>query len=212
MNFNEVLEIYHQDNSLFTQEPSIVTAIEGLFVLNGYIAIPIIVATSLDKVQAFLPVKDSNNTEIATVYLADNGDLDDFLNLSKKLSAIYLCDVSKEDYDNGKMLIQSDYVVIKQENWAEYFEKYYETALIWGGFYHKTQSNIAAPRTTPITEIIALDNLHYPTLSHKEAAIRAIQQPYVFERFLKNTICWNCFLTINLRKKLHNTMLQTTKI
>ncbi|MEY4904260.1 MAG: hypothetical protein RI894_1247 [Bacteroidota bacterium] len=185
MNFNEVLEIYHQDNSLFTQKPSIVTAIEGLFVLNGYIVIPIIVATSLDKVQAFLPVKDSNNTEIATVYLADNGDLDDFLNLSKKLSAIYLCDVSKEDYDNGKMLIQSDYVVIKEEHWNDYFGKYYETAPIWGGFYHQTQTNIAAPKTIPISEIIALENLDYPTDWHKSAAIRAIQQPYVFERFLK---------------------------
>jgi hypothetical protein len=209
MNFNEVLEIYHQDNSLFTQEPSIVTAIEGLFVLNGYIAIPIIVATSLYKWQPFLPVKNLDSIEIATVYLADNIELDDISNLSDKLIALYLCDVSKEDYDNGKMLIQSDFVIIKEEHWNDYFGKYYETAPIWGGFYHQTQTNIAAPKTIPISEIIALENLDYPTDWHKIAAIRAIQQPYVFERFLKKYHLLELLFDYQFAKKIKSHDIET---
>ena len=185
MNYTEISELYQTGDSFITQKPSIVSAIEGLFVLNGYVAIPIISSTLFDRSAELLPIKNVDNIEIATLYLTTNNDLGDISNASNEVQVIYLCDISKEDYASGKALIQSDYIVVKQENWNDYFEKYYATAPLWGGFYHKTQTNITAPKTTIITEIIALDSLNYPTTSHQAAAIRAIQQPYVFERFLK---------------------------
>lgn len=42
------------------------------------------------------------------------------------------------------------------------------------------------PFTLAITEITAIDNLKLPTIWHKENLIRGVQQPYAFERFLKN--------------------------
>ncbi|MGB0930316.1 MAG: hypothetical protein ACPGVB_06050, partial [Chitinophagales bacterium] len=44
----------------------------------------------------------------------------------------------------------------------------------------------SSPQTIIIQKINAIPNLELPTTWHKQAMIRAVQQPYAFERFLKN--------------------------
>jgi hypothetical protein len=102
--------------------------------------------------------------------------------------AAYLLDVDKDDFISGvDYVLKADYLVLKARELSQYEEKYHATSGLWGGFIHKDDADFPClPFTLEITEIAAIDNLELPTIWHKENLIRGIQQPYAFERFLKN--------------------------
>lgn len=98
----------------------------------------------------------------------------------------FLIEAEFEDYSFNSYEFKYDYVIIKETFWNTYKTDYEHTSPLWGGFSHKY--NFGEPTSKYINNVleieagdklIDLDNYSY------ESTIRAIEQPYAFERFLK---------------------------
>ncbi|PEF41584.1 hypothetical protein CON84_00440 [Bacillus sp. AFS094228] len=95
-------------------------------------------------------------------------------------------DVEFSECATGKVNLEKDYLVLPFDMYDNYMEKYYDTAPLWGYFNHQTYYK--RPYSYKIEKIIAEEKITLPSHSdlHKETMMRAIQQPFGFERFLKN--------------------------
>lgn len=98
----------------------------------------------------------------------------------------FLIEADFEDYSHPNYEFKYDYIVIKETFWNTYISDYEKTSPLWGGFSHKL--NFTEPGSRYLNNILEidageklkdLDNYSY------ESTIRAIEQPYAFERFLK---------------------------
>ena len=94
--------------------------------------------------------------------------------------------INFEDYFNDTYIFRNDYTIIKESYFNTYESDYKKTSALWGGFSHDI--NFSEPATKfidNILEIEAGEELNeFDTYSY-ESTIRAIEQPYAFERFLK---------------------------
>ncbi len=77
-----------------------------------------------------------------------------------------------------------DYVVIDESFYLEYKMHFYDTAALWGSFYHvKSQGN---PRAyTKNIAHIQLSKVKFTNEIFSENLRRAVAQPFAFERYLK---------------------------
>lgn len=98
----------------------------------------------------------------------------------------FLIEADFDDYWHPNYEFKYDYIVIKETFWNTYISDYEKTSPLWGGFSHKL--NFTEPVSRYLNNILEidageklkdLDNYSY------ESTIRAIEQPYAFERFLK---------------------------
>lgn len=98
----------------------------------------------------------------------------------------FLIEADFEDYSLDGYEFKYDYIIIKETFWNTYITDYEKTSPLWGGFSHKL--NFAEPVSKYLNNVLEieagdklkdLDNYSY------ESTIRAIEQPYAFERFLK---------------------------
>ncbi|MCD8416994.1 hypothetical protein J2Q11_01005 [Tenacibaculum finnmarkense genomovar finnmarkense] len=154
------------------------------------------------SVNHFIPInvikvnKSYNTANV--INLNFDGSTEGFLFFTKQKGAInfdsmttfefiaFLNEGEREDYNIDSYEFKNDYVVIKETFWSAYISDYEKTSPLWGGFSHKF--NFAEPTTKYLNDILEieagsklkdLDNYSY------ESTIRAIEQPYAFERFLK---------------------------
>lgn len=111
----------------------------------------------------------------------------DFTAMSEFEFLAFLIEAEEQDYfsDVGYEF-KYDYVIINEDFWSTYEADYEKTSPLWGGFSHKIK--FSEPLSKYLKEVLSieggeklkdLDNYSY------ESAIRAIEQPYAFERFLK---------------------------
>jgi hypothetical protein len=98
----------------------------------------------------------------------------------------FLVEADFDDYSLDAYAFKHDYVIIKETFWNTYLIHYEKTSPLWAGFSHKL--NFTEPISKYLNNILEieagdrlkdLDNYSY------ESTIRAIEQPYAFERFLK---------------------------
>jgi hypothetical protein len=150
-----------------------------------YIPFPIIVNFSYDR-QLSIRVSNEQNDEIGYIHFSNNSVIIDSLNWTESLISAYLKDVDVDDFRSGTdVKLKQDYFVVRRDRLTDYLHNYEQTSGIWGGFIHKNRIT-HLPYTKIITDITALRNISLPTPWHEENVIRATQQPYAFERFLKN--------------------------
>lgn len=98
----------------------------------------------------------------------------------------FLIEADLEDYSLDGYEFKYDYIIIKETFWNTYTTDYEKTSPLWGGFSHKL--NFTEPVSkylNNILEIEAGDKLKELDNYSYESTIRAIEQPYAFERFLK---------------------------
>lgn len=188
MTFQEIKAIIDtsEDNIFAPFSVPIVEEFEGKLCINDFIPLHIIVNNSYDKTY-LIDVKSIDNEIIGYICFSNNGTIIIPDNMPELLFAAYLKDVNTADFQAGidKKIIK-DYLVVKRDKLAHYLSHYYESSGIWGGYIHEDLQTIPQPNTQTISEIYAIPNLKLPTDWHKESMIRAIQQPFAFERFLKN--------------------------
>lgn len=98
----------------------------------------------------------------------------------------FLIEADFEDYSVDGYEFEYDYIIIKETFWNTYITDYEKTSPLWGGFSHKL--NFAEPVSKYLNNILEIDAGHklkdLDNYSY-ESTIRAIEQPYAFERFLK---------------------------
>lgn len=169
-----------QDDFLEDFEESDIEIIDNnIFALNNYI--PLIVeeiAAFYDKEEDSV-LKDSGGNVIG--YLCFSRRVNDFTEFTDVQLVAYLANNIKSAFESGEYIISKDYVVLKKEYYSQYIEKYYDSAPVWGGFSHTTVQNAYQINV----DSIVVRETSLPTEYHKESVVRAIQQPYAFERFLK---------------------------
>lgn len=187
MNIQIIEEIHSEKPELFALFPdSIVENVNGMLCFDGYIPFPIIVNQSYDKTQ-MIDVKHSNGEILGYIFFSNDNRIIPKTDMSVMCFAAYLIDVEKDDFLAGiDYMLKVDYLVIKKDKLTEYEQKYKASSGLWGGYIHKDIANFPSPPFfLTVTEITATENIELPTNWHSDHLTRSIQQPYSFERFLK---------------------------
>ncbi|MFF2287426.1 hypothetical protein [Peribacillus butanolivorans] len=183
MNLQELLNIYEQDEELIDDriKPDTITEVDGeLYSVNGHIALPIEEIASFYDLNTDIEIVDESGEELGTICFSKHAEVVTELTNLQLIS--YIKEISPNDFESGKVVFNKSYVVLKVEKYQLYKEHFYNTAPVWGNFSHLQNTNIA--HKVAVTKLEA-SKVKLPTEYHKESIIRAIQQPYGFERFLK---------------------------
>ncbi|MFN0203045.1 MAG: hypothetical protein ACKVTZ_16085 [Bacteroidia bacterium] len=171
--------------------------------INGYISMSIFASTLYDRNNFVIEIKNKEQVLMGWIYLSLPTDIQEN-QFPEQLEALLI-------YDNQKMQprLSCDYLVLKKEFYNEYKANYYGSAPLWGSFFHLNE-HILQPKSISKTEIKAIPNLSLSqTEYHPEAVIRAIQQPFVFERFLKKYHLLELLFDYQLAKDIQNLSIQT---
>lgn len=147
--------------------------------INNKIALKVVKMSACFEVTDSLEIFDENGNTIAVLVLLDDKDDINVMSVYEEVAA-YTDMNNLEDLDLG--LISGYYVVVEEEYFEEYLEKYYNSAPSWGGFTHE---EIVSPYCIRVPHLVAKESVVYPTIYHKENAIRAVYSDYALDRFLK---------------------------
>ncbi|TAE13596.1 MAG: hypothetical protein EAZ95_10955 [Bacteroidetes bacterium] len=159
--------------------------------VGGWVVFPIFVNVSYQSwengsdLPAVIDVKFLDNTVIGHIYFSNNEQIVDSIDMSVPKMCAYLVDVDKAQL-NISYKLSKDYLVIEEQFYEEYIEKYKKTSILWGGFYHEDDKVVEDAQKQVKTGITCLPNLELPTPFHQVTAQEAILHIYPFERFLKN--------------------------
>ncbi|XEC95069.1 hypothetical protein AB6A23_00280 [Paenibacillus tarimensis] len=148
--------------------------------INNFVAISIEEIAGYYDASVDSKIIDSSGAEIG--YLCYQRKAEFITELTDVQLVAYLRDITIVEYNSGLINISKNYVVIHADKLDEYQTVYMKTAPVWGNFSHAINTNAATKRTI---DSIKASKIKLPTEYHEESIMRAIQQPYGFERFLK---------------------------
>jgi hypothetical protein len=98
----------------------------------------------------------------------------------------FLTYANEEDYYHLTYNFDSDFLLIKEDFLLSYISDYEKTSMLWGGFSHPVSGAIQNTKyQKEFTNIELGSPLKEFDYYSYESCIRAIEQPYAFERFLK---------------------------
>ncbi|MGC5326619.1 hypothetical protein [Brevibacillus sp. SYSU BS000544] len=152
---------------------------EDNIVVNGKIALPIEVVSNYYTKENDIVIFDEDGNEIGCLCLKRSFDISE---LSDYRFVAYLIDVDYNNFLNTNYEYNDSYVVINEEFYDDYIQHYKDTSSLWGKFSHEI---LSMPVNRTEAKILAIKNINLPTKYHIENCIRAINEPYAFERFLK---------------------------
>jgi hypothetical protein len=170
------------------ESPVMITEINDLeehIAINGYVAMKVTgISNSYDScsliditlagvVQAHLIFAKDKKSEIASM---SEFEFISFLIESENYS----------DYNLPMYEYRNDYLLVKSIFFPEYLEKYEKTSMLWGGFTHELLENSPTTRYKKTIISIEIGDELKPFDSYSyESCVRAVEQPYAFERYLK---------------------------
>lgn len=159
---------------------------EGYYSLNDKVPIPIVDISSMYKQDDPVELYDEQGNEIGLIYYCSNRKKQLLNSLNEWKFIAYLSEVEKDIFlDNQhEYEFEYSYLLLEEEYFSEYMSKYYDTAPIWGHFSHKDV--FPEPYQKNLKKISVVSDLEYHTVVHHDNALRALKQPYAFERYLKN--------------------------
>jgi hypothetical protein len=170
------------------QSPVVITNlydIEDYIFINDYVALKVVnVSNSYDRNN---PISITLNGGVVYGDLIFTKDKDikiDEMSDYEFISFLTFADFS--DWTNEYYKFDTDFLLIKSEYFLDYISDYEKTSMLWGGFTHPLNgilpNTIYKKRLTSIDLGVKLND--FDPYSY-ESCIRAIEQPYAFERFLK---------------------------
>jgi hypothetical protein len=184
MILSEIQSIINLDNSPIEIE-NINQIDENTISVNNFIPIKVIKVNQSYNINNVIDLNFDGSTEGHLFFTKQKGAINLDSMTTFEFTA-FLIEAEREDYDIESYEFKNDYIVIKQTFWNTYISDYKKTSPLWGGFSHTL--NYTEPITKYLNNILEidagvklkdLDNYSY------ESTIRAIEQPYAFERFLK---------------------------
>lgn len=159
---------------------------EGEFlVINEYVSLTVLnVACNYDK-SSSIPITFETDVFGDLIFTQIKGEIKiDEMTEYEFIS--FLTHAQRSDYDKDTFKFETDFLLIKKTFLFHYITNYQKTSMLWGGFTHPqigANSNIKYIKTYTNIELghvlQEFDNYSY------ESCVRAIEQPYAFERFLK---------------------------
>jgi hypothetical protein len=154
-------------------------------VINDYVALSVSrVSNSLDHSN---PISISHHgiTKGYLIFTSKRSSID-ISSMTEFEFISFLTVASISDYSNSGYTFDSDFLLIKSDFIMDYIMNYQKKSILWGGFVHDLP--IGAPLLrykSLITNIEIGDELKEFDEYSFENCVRAIEQPYAFERFLK---------------------------
>ncbi|MES1041800.1 hypothetical protein [Peribacillus simplex] len=153
---------------------------EGYISINNKVPIPIADMSSIYKQDNPVELLDEEGNEIGLIYYCTNNEVD-ALNEWKFIA--YLYEVEEQNFMDNEYEFQKSYLLLREEYFIDYMSDFFHTAPIWGNFSHKDV--FPAPYKKNLTQINVVRDLEYHTPVHQDNSLRALKQPYAFERYLK---------------------------
>ena len=180
---------------LIQDDPSIPFPIEQISFYKKILFINNKVALKVDNISSYfnftrdITIKNEAGVEIGVLtFTKDNPNILEPNTKRILLSALnhdqFIAFLSESDDSLSYSNFNYNYIVIKRKYLKDYFNLYKNSSSLWGGFTHPNEL-INIPFKKNIEEIIAIKNLVIPPKHFYHNCIRAIQQTFAFERFLK---------------------------
>jgi hypothetical protein len=153
--------------------------------INNLVPLKVLKINKSYNTSNVISLKFNTLTEGHLIFTIHKGKID-ISSMTQFEFLAFLIEADFDDYSLDYYEFKYDYILIKETFWNTYTADYEKTSPLWGGFSHKL--NFAEPSSKGINNILEieaghklkdLDNYSY------ESTIRAIEQPYAFERFLK---------------------------
>jgi hypothetical protein len=158
---------------------------DGYLVINDYIALKVCrVSNSYDD-STPIPITLNSIVYGYLVFTKCKGEIViDQMNDFEFTSFLTFSDFA--NYTDSSFKFDTDYLLVKENFFIDYISDYEKTSMLWGGFAHSLNGGAPISRHKMIIPNIEIgDKLKdFNTYSY-ESCIRAIEQPYAFERFLK---------------------------
>jgi hypothetical protein len=170
-----------------SESPIAISEVYDLYqysIVNGYVAL---------KVTGIVNSYDSTNpieitlAGIVQAHLIFTRDKKVEISVMSELEFIsFLIEAEYNDYQLPKYEYKYDYLLIKADFFLEYLDKYEKTSMLWGGFTHELIVGSPTTRYKKAILSIEIGEELKPFDSYSyESCVRAVEQPYAFERFLK---------------------------
>lgn len=153
--------------------------------INEYVALKVLGVSNKYEADQEIDIKLEDGTVIGSLCTKPENVKFDFAKLTEKKYIAYLTEVKKEIFLTNELEIHYSYVVIHKDHLQPYYQKFYQSAPVWGNFFHRSRLLKYTSASRPISQIRPIENLQFPTSIHHSSAIKAILEPFVFERFLK---------------------------
>lgn len=162
-----------------------ITEQDGFLVVDGRHVLPLSRVSPGYDPKFDIDVCDQAGNVLGVVCLrASSGDELDVAAMTDWQYAAYLSDV-----DSGSLGLphrfRKNYLILEPGQYTTYCSNFRESSPLWGRFAHEGVHSITAPTQVVPRHLVAIPNLAYPTPYHQEAMLRALMQPYAFERYLK---------------------------
>lgn len=155
---------------------------DGYTNVNHRIAIRISEIASHYDTSADISIFNSTGDEIGVLCFTRELGPVNWRTLTESQFIAFLSEASFHDREND-FNFEYNYVILKDSFYVTYIHTYRNTAPIWGGFIHASESNLTSyKRVVPridLQEIILNNDLF------KENSKRAVMQTFAHERFLK---------------------------
>ena len=170
-----------------TESPLTITELydlEQYTVINGYVAMKITgITNSYDSSN---PI-DITLAGMVQAHLLFTKDKKIEISVMPELEFIsFLVESDYSDYSLPEYEYRNDYLVVKSDFFLDYIHKYQNTSMLWGGFTHELIGGSPTNRYKKIVNTIEIgDELSRLDIYSYESCVRAVEQPYAFERFLK---------------------------
>lgn len=156
---------------------------EGYFSINNKVPIKIVDMSSVYKQDDPVELLDEHGNEIGLIYYCNEKQKILVNSLNEWKFIAYLSEVEESEFLEEEYEFEYSYLLLEENYFLEYMGKYFITAPIWGNISHKDV--FPAPYKKRLTKISVVSDLEYHTTVHQDNALRALKQPYAFERYLK---------------------------
>lgn len=151
--------------------------------INGKIAIPVTDISPVYDCSSDIELIDESGTFLGVLCFMRDKTEYSINTLTDWQLVAFLSATTLECIATNAYNFDVDYLVLEQDKFDEYMTKYHKTAPLWGMFSHEGALPLAHKQAQG--SITAVAGLNFPTDYHTENCLRAIKEPYAFERFLK---------------------------
>ncbi|MBB6004826.1 hypothetical protein [Arcicella rosea] len=159
--------------------------LEEFIVINNYVCLKVDrVSNSYEKDNP-IPISLNGIVNGYLIFTKERESIE--ISLMSEFEFISFLTVSNySDYSQQSYKFEADFLLIEANFFLDYISFYQKTSMLWGGFVHKLSSDSPSSRYRINLNSIEIGNKLKELDSYSyESCVRAIEQPYAFERFLK---------------------------
>jgi hypothetical protein len=186
MKFSELILLQNLQEEFPLPYPIISIIKKGIkLIINGKVAIPVERHASYYNTNSDISVFDTNKNEIGLLcFTKELGEIRwNDLTLTENRFIAFLIEGNYSTRQDPYKFTYN-YLIVNENFYKEYEKKYMNSAPLWGGFYHLNQNIETNSHRISITEI-RITEIKKQKKIFLENSVRAISQPFAFERFLK---------------------------